>query len=171
LEDLTLLPGALSAFKALSSLPVHVIVVSNQAGIALGMYTTKEMAAFNRELRGRVAEAGGRIDAFYYCPHLERKNLAAGEQPCRCSKPAPGMLLEAAADLGLDLSRSIFVGDKNSDVEAGIAAGCYTVLIASAPLTTVEPSPDYVIGDLTALIPIVHDLLDHRAAIPASHHA
>ena len=115
-----------------------------------------------------VAEAGGRIDAFYYCPHLERKNLGPGEQPCPCSKPAPGMLLEAAADFGLDLSRSIFVGDKSSDVEAGIAAGCYTILVTSTRLA-VEPSPDYVVSDLSAVVPIVHDLLERRVALSSSH--
>ena len=168
LEDLEFLPGALPALSALAALPVNIVVVSNQAGIALGMYTLEAMAAFNRELRRQVAEAGGRIDAFYYCPHLERKNLRPGEQPCPCSKPAPGMLLEAAADFGLDLSRSMFAGDKASDIEAGIAAGCYTILLASTRLT-VKPSPDYVAPDLSAVVPIVHDLLDRRVALSGRH--
>lgn len=168
LEDLEFLPRALSSLKALAALPAHIIVVSNQAGIALGMYTAEAMAAFNGELRRRVAEAGGRIDAFYYCPHLERKNLGLGEPPCPCSKPAPGMLLEAAADFGLDLSGSIFVGDKYTDVEAGIAAGCSTILVTSTRLTA-EPSPDYVVSDLSAVVPIVHDLLERGVALSGSH--
>ncbi len=77
-SELEFLPGVLSALNALAALPVDIIVVSNQAGIALGMYTLDAMAAFNAELRRRVAESGGRIDAFYYCPHLERKNLRPG---------------------------------------------------------------------------------------------
>jgi histidinol-phosphate phosphatase family domain/HAD-superfamily hydrolase, subfamily IIIA len=170
LDDLELLPCALSALNALAALPVQIIVVSNQAGIALGMYTHEEMATFNAELRRRVVLAGGRIDAFYYCPHLERKNLGLTEQPCPCSKPAPGMLLEAAADFGLDLSRSMIAGDKPSDVEAGIAAGCYTILVASKRLV-LATSPDYVVSDLSALIPIVHGLVDRRARLSGSHRA
>jgi D-glycero-D-manno-heptose 1,7-bisphosphate phosphatase len=167
-SELEFLPGALFALNALAVLPVDIIVVSNQAGIALGMYTLDAMAAFNAELRRRVVESGGRVDAFYYCPHLERKNLRHGERPCLCSKPAPGMLLEAAADFELDLSRSMFVGDKSSDVEAGIAAGCYTILIDAA-LRTAGTSPDYVVPNLPAVVPIVDDLLEHRVALPSRH--
>ena len=167
LEDLEFLPRALSSLKALAALPAHIIVVSNQAGIALGMYTLEAMSAFNGELRRQVVEAVGRIDAFYYCPHLERKNLGPGEPPCPCSKPAPGMLLEAAADFGLDLSGSIFVGDKSSDVEAGLAAGCSTILVTSTGLAA-ESSPDYVVPDLSAVVPIVHNLLERRVALSGS---
>jgi D-glycero-D-manno-heptose 1,7-bisphosphate phosphatase len=165
---LEFLPGALSALKALAALSVDIIVVSNQAGIALGMYTLDAMSAFNAELKRRAAKEGGRIDAFYYCPHLERKNLRHGEKPCLCSKPAPGMLLEAAVDFELDLSRSVFAGDKSSDVEAGIAAGCYTILIApTRPGAAV--SPDYVVSNLSAVVPIVDDLLEHRVAMSSRH--
>ncbi len=90
------------------------------------------------------------------------------EQPCLCSKPAPGMLLEAAADFELDLSRSSFVGDKPSDVEAGIAAGCCTILIAPARLTE-GVSPDYVVPNLPAVVPIVDGLLEHPVALSGRH--
>jgi D-glycero-D-manno-heptose 1,7-bisphosphate phosphatase len=173
LEDLEFLPGALSALSALAKLPVHVIVVSNQAGIALGMYTREVMAAFNRELRRKVEESCGHIDAFYYCPHLERKNLRPGERLCACSKPAPEMLVEAAADFSLDLSRSILVGDKSSDIEAGIAAGCYTILVASphavaSPRLAAKASPDYTVPDLSAAVPIIQDLSD-RVVLSGRH--
>lgn len=168
LEDLEFLPSALPALRALAELPVHIIVVSNQAGIALGKYTTEAMIAFNAELRREVAKACGRIDAFYYCPHLERKNLRLGEQPCACSKPAPGMLFEAAADFGVDLSRSIFVGDKSSDIEAGMAAGCYTILVPSTR-SAAKANPDYIAPDLRAVVPIVHDLVDRAIALSGTH--
>lgn len=103
--------------------------MSNQAGIALGLFTREQMSQFNAELRSRVLAIGGRIDAFYYCPHLEPKDLKPGSVPCECSKPAPGMLLEAAADFDIDLASSFVVGDKSSDVAAGQAAGCVTILV------------------------------------------
>src|SRR5207249_3394658 len=95
-DDLRFLPGAVSTLVALAALPVHIIVVSNQAGIALGIYPREAMSVFNQRLRKSIEQAGGRIDAFYYCPYRELKDLAPGEQACPCSKPAPGMLLEAA---------------------------------------------------------------------------
>jgi D-glycero-D-manno-heptose 1,7-bisphosphate phosphatase len=95
-------PGAIEGIKMLSMLPLHIIVVSNQAGIALGVFTREQMSEFNAELRSRVESAGGRIDAFYFCPHHEPKHLSTGTPLCSCSKPRPGMLLEAAEDFGLD---------------------------------------------------------------------
>ncbi|MGH9424582.1 MAG: D-glycero-alpha-D-manno-heptose-1,7-bisphosphate 7-phosphatase [Thermoanaerobaculia bacterium] len=166
-EDLEFLPGALQALVALADLPAHIIVVSNQAGIALGMYTRDAMSAFNHRLRHIVENAGGRIDAFYYCPHREQKDLAPGERPCPCSKPAPGMLLEASADFRLDLSHSVLAGDKASDVAAGTAAGCYTILVAPTNRGS-EPAADFVVPDLPAMLPILNSLLEQRVAMRRS---
>jgi D-glycero-D-manno-heptose 1,7-bisphosphate phosphatase len=162
-EDLQFLPGAISTLVVLAALPVHIIVVSNQAGIALGMYPREAMSAFNKQLRESIEKAGGRIDAFYYCPHRELKDLAPGEQPCACSKPAPGMLLEAAAEFHLDLAHSLFIGDKPSDVAAGLAAGCYTILLAESE-THLVSRVDYVVKDLPSVLPIVHEVIDRPTA-------
>jgi len=108
---------------------VSIIVASNQAGIALGIFSREQMSAFNAALRTQVERSGGRIDAFYFCPHLEPKNLKPGEKPCECSKPAPGMLREAEQDFGINLSMSFVIGDKSSDVTAGQAVGCVSILV------------------------------------------
>lgn len=129
ISDLELLPRSGEALALLSKLPVHIVVISNQAGIALGMYKREAMSAFNRELRSRIERYGGRIDAFYYCPHREQKDLGPGEVACFCSKPSPGLLLEAARDFELDLSRSFIIGDKVSDAEAGRAVQTYSILV------------------------------------------
>lgn len=129
IEGLEFLPDAIKGLRVLAGLPLHIIVVSNQAGIALGIFTHEEMSQFNAELRSRVEASGSRIDAFYFCPHLEPKHLKPGMIPCDCSKPAPGMLYEAARDFELDLSRSFLIGDKSSDIGAGEAAGCMTILL------------------------------------------
>lgn len=126
---LELIPRAIDGMRILAQLPIHIIVVSNQAGIALGIFTREQMSEFNAELRSRVETAGGRIDAFYYCPHLEPKNLKKGQNPCNCSKPASGMLLEASEDFNIDLTNSFIVGDKTSDIVAGETVGCTGILV------------------------------------------
>jgi D-glycero-D-manno-heptose 1,7-bisphosphate phosphatase len=95
----------------------RVVVVSNQAGIARGAMTEADLAAVHRAMIEEVAEAGGTIEAIYYCPH----DWDAG---CECRKPSPGMLFQAQRDLNLDLSRTFFVGDDERDAEAADNAGC-----------------------------------------------
>jgi len=126
---LELIPEAIDGMKILADLPLDIIVVSNQAGIALGIFTREEMSRFNTELRSRIEKAGGRIDAFYFCPHLEPKNLPSGVLSCNCSKPSPGMLLEAVEDFDIDLTRSFIIGDKTSDIVAGESVGCTGILV------------------------------------------
>jgi D-glycero-D-manno-heptose 1,7-bisphosphate phosphatase len=149
---LELIPRAAEGLRFLSQLPVHIIVATNQAGIALGYFTESDMAAFHEALRGRVRELGARIDAFYYCPHFEPVNVPSGVAPCACSKPAPGMLIEAASDFGLSLSGSFMIGDKTSDVAAGGVVGCTTVLLKTGKAGGEHPptltEPDYVRNDL-----------------------
>ena len=128
-ESLEFIPKAIDGLKLLAMLPLHIISISNQAGIALGIFTREQMSQFNAELRSRVEHAGGRIDAFYFCPHLETKHLSPGVSPCACSKPSPGMLLEAAQDFELDLATSFLIGDKTSDIVAGESVGCVTILV------------------------------------------
>lgn len=129
IEDLAVYPAALEGLRRLSRLPVHLIVVSNQAGIAHGRFTVADMSRFNSELRRQVEQAGGRLDAFYFCPHEELHEIHPNEEPCSCSKPQPGMLLEAQRDFDLDLRESVLIGDKSSDVLAGRRAGVRTILV------------------------------------------
>jgi len=145
-ELLELLPGVGEGLKLLAQLPCHLIVVSNQAGIGLGIFTEKDMRDFNAALRLRVGAADGRLDAFYYCPHLEKKDLPAGAALCECSKPAPGLIFEAAEDYNLDLKRSFLIGDRETDVLAGRAAHCRTILLSAVPAQT---SATYVAANLT----------------------
>jgi D-glycero-D-manno-heptose 1,7-bisphosphate phosphatase len=120
-EAVRLLDGAPEALAALRRAGYALVVVSNQSGIGRGLVSREEADAvhdrFVLELRGRGVE----LDDVRYCPH-------APEDGCTCRKPAAGLLLDSARELGLDLSRSFMVGDKRADVEAGRAAGCRTVL-------------------------------------------
>lgn len=164
-DELSFLPGAMEGLTGLSALPLHIIVVSNQAGIALRRFTREEMSRFNAELRSRVERASGRIDAFYFCEHLELKDLSSGEQPCACSKPSPGMLLEAAGDFRLDLAESFVIGDKTSDIAAGEAVGCTTILVNTGKAGNEENAlpvaPTYSTENLLEAAVIIESHLVH----------
>ncbi|MBN2003158.1 MAG: HAD family hydrolase [Anaerolineae bacterium] len=128
-EDLLMIPGATEALEILAGLPLHIVIVSNQAGIPLGYFTKAQMSEFNGAIRSKIEQAKGRIDAFYFCPYLEPKNLPPGVTAHECSKPSPGMLIEASQDFGFDLAESFMVGDKTSDIAAGEKVGCVTILV------------------------------------------
>lgn len=115
-DAVTLVPGAAAALRVLPP-DVALVIVSNQSGIARGIITPAEADAVAARVAALFAAEGVTFAAMYRCPH-------GPDDGCRCRKPAPGMLLDAAHDLDLDLARSIMLGDKPSDVAAGEAAGC-----------------------------------------------
>lgn len=124
---LRLRAGAGKALARLQAAGFRLILVSNQPGIALGLFSVAALGAVWDELARQLAPHGVRLDATYYCPH---RPAAAGEDPpCPCRKPQPGLLRRAAADHGIDLQHSWMVGDILDDVEAGHAAGCRSVLL------------------------------------------
>jgi D-glycero-D-manno-heptose 1,7-bisphosphate phosphatase len=155
--------NALEGLRALSGLPLDIVVVANQAGIALGYFTRQQMSEFNTRLRSQVEAGGARIDAFYYCPHLEPKHLRPGQTPCECSKPAPGMFIEAAEDFEIDCAKSFLIGDKSSDIAAGETVGCTTILLktgkAGLEESGVPVRPSYIAADLYEAASIVKSLL------------
>ena len=118
---LQLLPGAAEAIRRLNLEGIPVIVVTNQRGIALGRMTEQDLQRVHRRLDQLLARSGARVDAYYHCPHDR------GE--CDCRKPGTAMLEQAAAEHGVDLARSVMVGDAESDVEAGRRVGARTVLV------------------------------------------
>lgn len=123
------MPGAGTALARLAAAGFALVVVSNQSGIARGLFTRADFARLERVLRRHLLEyCGVRLDGVLLCPHLPD---AQGRPACRCRKPAPGMLLRAAWQLRLDLTRSWMVGDTLDDVEAGHRAGCRSLLFDS----------------------------------------
>lgn len=99
------------------------VVVTNQAGIARGYYSELEFHQYMIWVKSIFVAQNAKLDAYYYCPHHPDASLAQYRGTCNCRKPAPGMLIRAADELGLDLARSIMLGDKKSDEEASINAG------------------------------------------------
>ena len=132
------LPGVPDAIAALWIAGWPVVVITNQSGIARGLYTMADVNEIHRRVRSGVQQAGGDITAFYVCPHRN-------EDGCVCRKPLPGMLVQAARDYDLDLTRSHFIGDTEIDARAGRAAGCAVITVTTG-LTPAEdvkrwPSP------------------------------
>ena len=101
------------------------VIVSNQPGISMGLFSQNELDALIRYFEDQFAENGILLSGFYYCPHLPASETNA----CECRKPEPGLFLKASHDLNIDLHASWMIGDILNDVEAGNRAGCQTVLI------------------------------------------
>ena len=124
-----LCPFAADAIRAMHDAGRLVIVVSNQSGIARGYFTEADLRAVEARLNELLAEAGVKIDAAYYCFHHKKGIVPEYAIDCDCRKPKPGMLLRAAKDLDIDLASSFMIGDKESDLEAGLNAGCCGVAL------------------------------------------
>lgn len=128
-EQVRLRAGAAELLRGLRAEGWALVVVSNQPGMAKGECPAADLDAVHEHVVEGLAAAGAEVDAWYYCHHHPqgaRRDLAG---TCACRKPEPGLLLQAATDLGLDLSRSWILGDRDSDMEAGRRAGCRTFLV------------------------------------------
>jgi D-glycero-D-manno-heptose 1,7-bisphosphate phosphatase len=121
-EEWRPIKGSLEAIARLTQADYHVVVATNQSGIARGFFDTRTLFAIHDKLARELAQMGGRIDAFFFCPHA----AAAG---CPCRKPQPGMLLEVARRFNISLSDTFMVGDAQRDLEAAAAAGARPVLV------------------------------------------
>jgi histidinol-phosphate phosphatase family protein len=128
-QKIRLAPGAVEGLTALHENGYALIVVSNQSGVAHGLFPERVLRDVERSLRRQLAAFGVPLAGFYYCPHHPEGRVNRYAVACRCRKPAPGMLRRAAADHGIDLAESWMIGDILDDIEAGRRAGCRTVLI------------------------------------------
>lgn len=115
-SDVEFFPAALAALRDFRSKPFRIILVTNQSAVGRGLITLQQAEELNRRVMAVVEAAGGRVDGTWMCPHAPDEN-------CACRKPRPGLLLQAAAALDLELSRSYMIGDALSDLKAGRAAG------------------------------------------------
>jgi D-glycero-D-manno-heptose 1,7-bisphosphate phosphatase len=126
-EEMEVLPGVVEAIGLLNRSKFRVFVVSNQRCVAKGLVTARELESMHRRMCEQLAVAGANIDGVYYCPHEKWP-------ACKCRKPAPGMLLDAARKYQLDLAASWMIGDSEVDVEAGINAGCKTARLLESDM-------------------------------------
>jgi D-glycero-D-manno-heptose 1,7-bisphosphate phosphatase len=147
-HHLCLIPGAAEAIRLLNDAGLLVVVVSNQAGVGRGYFSTATVEAIHQQLAKQLATRGARVDAVYYCPHHPSEG-------CSCRKPGAGMLVRAAQEHGIDMQRAFMVGDKASDLDAGCRVGCRTVLVltgygeqARETSKNSNCQPDYISRDL-----------------------
>jgi histidinol-phosphate phosphatase family protein len=177
-DEFVFLPGTFAAMRALALLGAPIVVVSNQAGVGRGLIPRWRVDEIHQRMSEEIVRQGARIERILWCPHTTADD-------CACRKPKPGMLLRAAEQLGIDLAASVFVGDAETDIEAGRMAGCRTVLVltgrgqaAAAAIgrgTSHDGGPDAVADDLKAAVPVIRRLLTpattQRARWPRPRHA
>jgi D-glycero-D-manno-heptose 1,7-bisphosphate phosphatase len=123
IEDFEFLPGIFELCARASALGFTLVVVTNQAGIGRGYYTEADFLRLTEWMLAVFRERGIVIQRVYHCPYHPTAGIGEYRRDAFCRKPNPGMLLEARDDMGLDLARSVFIGDKTSDMAAGQAAG------------------------------------------------
>ncbi len=141
--DFHWLPGAVQACKRLQDAGYALVVVTNQSGVARGMYTLDDVDTLHAHMQRELSAAGVTLTAIYRCPHLPTAEVADYRLDCSCRKPRPGMLMQALREHGLDAARSVMVGDKPSDVQAGQAAGVARCL---------QVGPGHPVRDLAAAV-------------------
>lgn len=127
-ERTDFIDGIFDLCRAATQRGYLIVVVTNQAGIARGYYSEQEFLGYMDWMRRVFAEQGIPLDSVYYCPHHPTDGIGDYLCVCECRKPEPGMILAAQRDLGIDLKRSVLVGDKPSDLQAGDAAGVGTCI-------------------------------------------
>lgn len=120
-DQLDWVKGAQEAVRLLNEAGFTVIVVTNQSGVARGMYSEADIHAFHAHMQEALNAQGAHIDAFYHCPHHPEGSVEAFTGACDCRKPGTGMLEQAAREWPLDLERSFLIGDRDGDMEAAAA--------------------------------------------------
>jgi D-glycero-D-manno-heptose 1,7-bisphosphate phosphatase len=155
IDDFAPLPGAIAALRKLAAAGYKLIVVTNQSGIARGLYTEADYLAFTSHMQEQLAAQGVRLDAVEYCPHLPEAPILEYRRQCDCRKPKPAMIERSAARLGVDLSRSVLIGDRGTDIGAGRAAGvgrCFLVRSGERLSVDDEALADGVYADLAECV-------------------
>lgn len=163
-KDVVLVAGAAAALRSLAACGLLLCGVSNQPAAAKGTVTTGELDAVQRRVIELLAAEGVTFDAFHVCLHHPDGIVPELSFACDCRKPAPGMLLDAARALDVDLAASWMIGDTDADVQAGAAAGCRTVLIehpgsahkrGRADRRDRAGLPDAIVPDLAAAVALI----------------
>jgi D-glycero-D-manno-heptose 1,7-bisphosphate phosphatase len=162
-EQFRLLPGVGEAIKTLQEMNYKVILVSNQPSLAKGIIPEDVFIAIRSKMANELAKSGVSLDGEYYCFHHPEGKIDKYTTVCECRKPKPGMLLQAAEDMGLDMSRAWMIGDNLSDVKAGKNAGTKTILLGRMKcelcrlMDENDTRPDTIVPDLTQAVQFILD--------------
>lgn len=155
MDKLRLIPNAPAAIRLLNETGWKTIVVTNQSGVARGLYEESLVEEVHRRINDALKETGAVIDGFYYCPHHPEEGRPPYRQACSCRKPAAGMLFQAVRDFNIELETSYMIGDTARDMEAAAAAGVKGILVKTGygldnldgPVT-----PVYIADDILAAV-------------------
>lgn len=158
IDDFVFLDGVFPACREFQKAGYLLVITTNQAGIARGYYGESDYQRLTTWMLAEFSRQGVRISGVYHCPHHPLYGRGEYLQDCNCRKPGPGMILAAARDHGLDLGRSILVGDKVTDIEAGRSAGVGCCLLVSSGHLLTE-------RDMAAADGVYEDLRDVSAAL------
>jgi len=155
-KEVEFLPNSLRALSLLSQTPYKIIITTNQSAVGRGIITMEQAEAINQRIIKKITEAGGRVDGLFMCPHTP-------DDRCNCRKPLPGLILQAAHALSIDLPSSVMIGDALTDIQAGSAAGIKKLILVKtgrgqdqARLLQTSPSPQIlVVDDLLSAVNII----------------
>lgn len=128
-DELTIYPWAAQAVRLINESGMKAVVITNQSGVARGLYTEEALRLIHDHMMEELGRAGARVDAVYYCPHHPEIGDRQYCVACECRKPEPGMLHRAAREHDIDLTRSYVIGDKASDINLAANAGARGALV------------------------------------------
>jgi len=157
-EDFRLIGGAGTAIKRLNELGSLAVVITNQGGIAKGLFTEKDLHGIHQEMHRRLGRRGARLDAVFYCPHRPEGVVKEYVTVCLCRKPATLMVEKAVKELNIDIVGSFFVGDSTGDILTGKRAGVTTILVETGHGGNDkkhEVTPDFTAKDLAHAVKII----------------
>ena len=171
-EQLRLIPGAGRAVRAVNESGFLALVISNQSGIARGLFTEADLIPIHEKLRQDLGTSGARIDRIYYCPHHPSAGIPPYRVDCDCRKPRTGMLRQAEKELDADLGRSYVIGDRIADVLAGKNAGAKGILVLTGyGANSVEECreqgivPDYIAPSVAEAVSFI---LNEHKGVPTA---
>jgi D-glycero-D-manno-heptose 1,7-bisphosphate phosphatase len=165
LSRIAFYPWTVDAIRTFNRAGLAVVVVTNQSGIARGLFTEAFVGETHREMDAQLAAGGARVDAYYHCPHHPDGRVVEFARGCDCRKPGRGMIDRAAADLGVDPTRSFVIGDKWGDVQLGRAVGARAILVRTGNGAAEELQPpegvtaDVVVDNLAAAAEWIESIL------------
>ncbi len=159
LAKLKIIPAAFEAVRLINAAKMKAVVITNQAGVARGLFSEDFVKTANKFLHAEFLKENALIDAFYYCPHHPTEGIGSYRRECDCRKPAAGMLIQAAQEMNIDLTRSYIIGDRYNDMEAGKRAQVKCVLVKTGfgqsvlqddgpDKLTAYNQPDFIAADI-----------------------
>lgn len=165
-SQLQLIPRSAEAIRELNDLGIAVVVITNQSGIARGLYTEDDLQKVHEAMNSELKKVGATVLDYFFCPHHPEEGLPPYRVECDCRKPKPGMLNQAKNKYGFNLRRSFVVGDKCIDVQTGKAVGAVAIQVATGygekEKQLCENERDYFASDLYDAVQFIKQQLTPR---------